>query len=56
LNENYYKNYFKGQLEKANKGDIITKFYDPDSFYVDTKDAEGKSVGKVRISVTVYPG
>ena len=31
------------------------KFYDEDSFYVDTFDKDGKFVGKVRLTIHVVP-
>ena len=46
----------RGQLEKAGKGKLITEFYDEDSFFVDTFDKDGKSAGKVRLGLSVYPG
>jgi hypothetical protein len=43
-------------LAKKGKENIVSKWQDKDSFFLDTKDGEGKSVGQLRISVTVYPG
>jgi hypothetical protein len=43
-------------LKKVNKDHVITEFYDDDSFFIDTVDKDGKSAGKVRISLAVYPG
>jgi hypothetical protein len=44
------------EFVQQKKDDLIKEWYDEDSFYLDTKDTEGNSVGQVRISIGVYPG
>jgi hypothetical protein len=56
LNKKYYNTHLKAQLDKIGKVKLITEFYDEDSFFVDTVDKDGKSAGKVRIGLSVYPG
>lgn len=56
LNKKYYNTYLKEQLKKIGRENLITEFYDEDSFYIDTVNKDGKSAGKVRVGLAVYPG
>ena len=51
LNKKYFNGFFKEKHPE-----IKLQFYDDDSFYVETKNKDGKYVGKVRVQVEVMPG
>ena len=53
LNKKYYDNFLKEKLGDSMKFEFTKD--DDDSFFVETKDASGKYVGKVRISLSVTP-
>lgn len=50
LTKKYYDSYLKAKL-----GKYILEFHDEDSFFVNTVDRNGKSVGKLRIAINVTP-
>ena len=57
MNEKYYTSYLKEQLEKAKLSSKIgVEFYDQESFYVTTYNAQGGVCGKVRIALNITPG
>ena len=49
LTKKYYSSHLKNELKHK------LEFYDEDSFYLDLLDGEGKSVGKVRLGLSILP-
>ena len=50
MDEKYYKNYYCKKRPETKY-----KYYDEDSFWVDTVDSDGKFAGRVRLTVHVVP-
>ena len=50
LSQKYYNGYLK-----TKHPNLKLKFYDEDSFYIDTVDKDGKFAGRVRLTIHVVP-